>query len=180
MLVQHLHESSTLGKSRGGEAVESVVQGSGHRRFDALARIAQIGVLNHLDDATDGEQSIQPRLFGGAAQLVAQRYQPVEQGSVDPQFATRGRAGDGQCDVDVTSADPMGNDGLDHRLQRIEAGSDPAPQIEVPAVDALDLKGPDMAVVGPVRAGEPGHAGDLFLSGQRCLAGTKVWWWLYP
>ena len=60
------------------------------------------------------------------------------------------------------------------------ASGDPAPQIEVPAVDALDLKGPDMAVVGPVRAGEPGHAGDLLLSGQRCLAGTKVWWCLYP
>src|SRR3954466_2325737 len=179
MLGQHLHESRTFGESRGGETVESVVQSDGHRRLDALARVAQIGVLDRLDDTADGEQGIKPGFFGDIAQLVAQSYQAVKQGAVDPQLAARGRAVDGQRDVDVAAPDPLGDDGFRHRFQRIEAWSDSAPQIEVPAVDALDLEGPDIAVVGPVRSGEPGHAGDLMLSAQRCLAGTKVWSWLY-
>ena len=180
MLVQHLHESRTFGEPRDGESVESVIQRGGHRRLDAFARVAQIGIFDRLDNASNGEQSIQPEAFSDVAQLVAERNQAVEQGAVDPQLAARGRAGDGQGNVDVAPAEPLGNDGLHHRFQRIEARSDAAPQIEVPAVDALDLEGPDMAVVGPVRAGEPGHAGDLLLSAQRCLAGTKVWPWLYP
>ena len=141
------------------EPVERLGPAGEHRAAPFLEHRLVL-VLDGLDDAAQGQQPVEARRrrLDLAGQFVDQRDELGQRLAIDAQHR-RGDAGDRQVRRNIAAAKALRHCRAQLRLQRIEAGGEPQPQIERPAVDALDLPDPGDPGRFALGPGKPRHAG---------------------
>src|SRR5262245_17091199 len=142
--------------------------------------LAQLLLLDRLDDAAHGEQAIEPRRrrLDLALELPQKNEELIEHLAIDADARRLLATGHGELNGDVAPLAMLGHRGAGWWLERLEAQGQAAADIEVAAVDALHLPRPVQTSLGPLPACKPGHAGDRqeSLQGRTAIYGGSADW----
>ena len=130
-------------------------------------RFGRLLLLDHLDDAADADEAVEPRRLGRhlALQLADERHELIQERAIDAHARRLAAARQRQADRDVAALEPLRRGGAGDGFQRLEADRQPTAHIEIATVDALHLPGPVQARmhiggIGALAARETGHAGN--------------------